>query len=307
MDLYYHASAANSRWLFVSGGLTIVDLREHSATLAPVERIFAAPLGDQDVLGAWTDVGALPHVARHHAMAIVGDRLYVVGGEPKRVAGQPDTAVAGVWSASIDGAGRIGGFRDETSLPAPRTWHSVLVYDSQLIVAGGALHAGLFTTGTDQLWISEVATDGSLGSFRSVAAPEPLFFDGGSVIVGERLYVVGESGEIYSTTAASIETWRHEHQAPRWTDSVSGALDVNTAVRAVGLDDILVYILRGGRTTSAPLDSEGRVGRFRAAARLAGPGGGSSVAVANRRAYVSGGSSAFGIARIAAVSSTARH
>jgi hypothetical protein len=307
-DLYYHASATSSRWLFVSGGLTIVHLDAGSATLAEVDRIFAAPLDDRGALGAWTDVGALPNVVTNHAMAVVGDRLYVVGGEPKRIGANSDSASAGVLSAPIDDTGHLGTFRDETSLPGPRAWHTVLVNKSQLIVVGGTLDAQSFTLGTDQIWIANVQADGSLGPFRVITAPQPLFYDGGSAIVGKRLYVVTESGEIYSTRAASIGRWRREQQRPRWTDSVAGALDDNTAIRAIGFGDILMYVLRGGRTTSAPVDSNGRLGRFRAAARLTGFGSGFSVAaVDDRRAYVSGGFSEFGIARINAVSSTARH
>jgi len=305
-DLYYHASAANIRCLFVSGGLTVVDAQD--GTLAEVDRVFAAPIDIRGVVGVWADVGALPHVVTNHAMAIVRDRLYVVGGEPKRVGGQPDSASAAVASAPVDDTCHLGTFRDETSLPAPRAWHSVLVNKSQLIVVGGTLDAESFLTGTDQIWISDIESDGTLAPFRTITAPQPLFFNGGSAIASRRLYVVTESGEIHSIPAASGGRWRREQEAPRWNDTVDGTLDDNTPVRAIGFGDILVYILRGGRTTSAPLDSKGRVGRFRAAARFVGPGSGFSVAVGgDGRAYVSGGFAAFGIARISAVSSTVRH
>ncbi len=120
IDLYYHAAAAGSGRVFVSGGLTIDRVWSGSgASLKAVDQVLGATLDGGGRVTAWTAVGTLPAPLYFHAMAVAAGRLYVSGGGQR-------TLDASVRSAEILPDGTLGPWRAEAPMPTGRGWHRLL-------------------------------------------------------------------------------------------------------------------------------------------------------------------------------------
>ncbi len=285
VDLYYHASTAGAGHLFVSGGLRFRD----SSSLDRVSAVYASKISAGGRLSPWRQVGQLPELLVLHAMIVVENRLYVIGGEPEYTEAKPEMFSRRVWSAPIHDGGQLGSFRAEAPMPHGRRWHTALAYGRRIIVAGGEAE-GTSLTGLNELLVADVTEEGRVEGFSTIRVPEPLHYDGGSAVSQGRFYAVSAEGALFSIEVAALEAaqWRRESHVPRW-----GALDnrPRSTVRAAAFADALVFILNTGIAASAPLDDQGRVGEFRAAQRiLSGLSGGFSLATApNDRIYVAGG------------------
>lgn len=111
----------------------------------------------------------LPVPTRMHGSAVMGNRLYVIGGYSPS-----DGWTKSVWSAGINDAGSLRAWKREASLPASRAYigGSTEVVGNRIYVCGGTTAAGPWTnqseivqtTGT--LWTS-VLPDGSLAPWQA--------------------------------------------------------------------------------------------------------------------------------------------
>ncbi|MBI2362286.1 MAG: hypothetical protein HYV15_02740, partial [Elusimicrobia bacterium] len=106
--------------LYLLGGSTGVPPRT-----AAVHSIAVRPGGFD---GEFRDEEPMPAAAQHNGAAVVGGRLYSAGG----ITGDPGAASADVFSAAIDGEGRLRGWRRELRrLPAPRIPGPMPVWDGR--------------------------------------------------------------------------------------------------------------------------------------------------------------------------------
>jgi hypothetical protein len=75
----------------------------------------------------------LPAAIFGHAVAVVGDHLYVTGGLDASM-----TARSEVYALEVRGGGAVGGAWEPVApLPAPRFGHGMTVAGDALVVAGG--------------------------------------------------------------------------------------------------------------------------------------------------------------------------
>jgi hypothetical protein len=256
--------------------------------------VFVARVRGGQVEG-WTLGGKLPRALYHPAFAVARGRLYVAGG-------QDGEFVVDVISASIGSDGQLGTWRQEAALPAPRSWHRLLVAGDRLVVAGGGVDWRWFTDGTKRVWHATLGQDGVLAPWQEVESPLPTFFEGGAGVAAGRLYLLGEDGILRSAPLPALGPWRVEET---WTSDLPHAN--SGPVHLYGSCGALVALLRGGNTQSASLDATGKVSGWRVGSRFYGTATGFASAATDEALFALGGTgSTFPIARNPAVFSTQR-
>ena len=152
-----------------------------------------------------------------HGMAVAGGRIYVAGGKTDNVPG------ALVWSAPLAADGSMGDWRAEAPLPTQRTWHLLFADGDLLVVAGGAVDARFFSTGTDWIWTARLGAGGAVGAWTEALAPVPVFYDGGGGVAAGRLYVLGEDGLLHSAPLPALTPWRSERSWHIYKSPLAGS------------------------------------------------------------------------------------
>lgn len=300
-DLYYHAAAADDRHLFISGGLKAIERGPNgSATLEKMDVVSVADL--DPVTGAvsgFRQAGTLAGPTVHHAMAVLGDRLYVAGGEAR----EGRAFAADVVSYPINADGTLGALRAEPKLPLPRGYHGLFVDAARrrLIVAGGSSDALYFTQGSRAVVFADVdaAGGGVVGPWASIDAPFGESYSGDVGVAGGTLFFFDtgtyndrSSRALYGIRLSSVEAGAPASAFVRntaWPFDPS-ALSASETVGLAGTCDAFVLVGDHGRVATAPVDGRGHVGAFAAAARFEGNQGGWAIASSpSGRVYVTGG------------------
>jgi len=119
-------------------------------------------------------VGRLPIPLMMHGSAVVGNRLYTIGGNKQRDGWTDD-----VHSAEILADGKVGGFRKEASLPELRAYLSngvEVVNGSIYVISGSVAKAGntqeaQLERAVSLLW-ARVEADGSIKEWKRAPLPE---------------------------------------------------------------------------------------------------------------------------------------
>ncbi len=306
VELYYHAAAASDRHLFVSGGLNVTERSKNGSSSArTIDAVFVASLDTQGAVSGWRQAGKLAAPILNHAMAIVGDRLYVAGGQ-NHTTGAPSFTDA-VVSYPIAADGSLGAARDEARLPHKRGGH-VLLADTgragtragRLIVASGGVDASFFSDGTTEIAFADVAPDGAVTAWSTADAPAALYYDRGAGLVAGTLYgfVSGDYNDrstraLYGIRLRDLTSGTPSSafvQNAAWSFDPAALSAVNEHVRLSGSCGALVLIGEGGATATAPVDAAAHVGSFHATARFFGAVGNEATATSPAGSiYVTGG------------------
>jgi hypothetical protein len=186
----------------------------------------------------------------------------------------------------------------------------VLLTDgASLVVAAGSQSSAYFTDGTTEIWTAALGADGVVSSWATAAAPVAVHYDGGAVLAGGVLYVVGEQGGVWWKPLATLSdgaAWSHA------TEPLGAHVDFASSgqhtIRAAPLCDLLLFLVPGGRAATVERGADGSLGAWHVASRIYGPGTGFAIAeTPTGRVFVSGGASGYTpIARITGVWSTVR-
>jgi hypothetical protein len=180
-------SAVVGRWLYVLGG-------RMSSAFDDVER---AAISDDGSLSSFAKVdGVVMKSARvRHSSVVVGDWLYLIGGESNF---NPETT-ASVERASILADGSLSTFdvvSTSTWLVNSREWHASTVVGSSVYALGGVSdgYLGVPFVLRDTVERASFSGDGSLSGFAIVAGA--TLGDGGryrftSIVIGNRLCTLG--------------------------------------------------------------------------------------------------------------------
>lgn len=191
-----HTATVIGRWLYVIGG------HDASGTLASIER---APIGPNGELGAFEALAtALPAARKGHAVQVLGNALFVIGGADAAAA-----STATVYKATLGADGALGAFAAGSPLSAARAGFASFLLGDALYVVGGA---GAGPLATVEKAACNLAA-GTLGPFAAVAGLNlgTARKDVAGAVVGAKAYVVGghngtgslDSLEIYTTNASS--------------------------------------------------------------------------------------------------------
>ncbi len=170
--------ATNNRFVILSGG--------QDSTLRKRTEIFAARVGGDGTLGAWTPAGNLPGPRFHHASLVEGRFLYVIGGLERSV------SVATVLRGTIGNDGSITRWDSLPALPRPRSHQSMFVHNRAIYMVGGldGNPAGANTPLSDVLR-AEINRDGSLGAWEEVGKMDNAYATHATAVYGGAVWLFG--------------------------------------------------------------------------------------------------------------------
>jgi hypothetical protein len=185
------AAVVTGKYLYVIGGIHVPEIGPRRF-LSDVER---APLSADGSLGQFTPVPGLTVPRASHAAVVVGENLYVIGGE------SDSGSLNSVEHARITSDGTL-----EPFTPAPgallsraRTGHTTAVDGNHLYVIGGA--GGSYLDTIERANISE---EGAVGPFSPIPNTLTLARAGHTTaILGKYMYTIG--GENGAGALSSIE------------------------------------------------------------------------------------------------------
>jgi hypothetical protein len=265
--------------------------------LNSVERATINPLGSLDMFTTLS--GSALITARHsHAVATIGEWLYVLGGYKND--GVIGYSVLTVERAHIDDDGSLGPFEmQQGPLVYGRLSHSVEVIGNRLYVLGG---------GPSQVELSEIDDRGDLGRFTLASDINVLpgftdnmeRFGSASVVVGDSLYLVG--GGLFDTdTQQPAGALAIVHRASISGDGTLGPFTLASSVlvsarsyasyAVIGKSLCVFGGFESNTTECASGDNISSLERFeqRSDATLSTRLAGAAVAFAGTRVYLLGG------------------
>jgi N-acetylneuraminic acid mutarotase/phosphoribosylformylglycinamidine (FGAM) synthase PurS component len=237
------ASASMAGRIYVSGGL-------NEANVFLDDVLFTWVSGDS--LHGWVETAPLPDSVRDHRMVVVGDRLYVLGGNEGAV-GTVENPIARevhdqVYFASPSWDGTIAQWEQTLSLPKALWGQGAAVKDNRIYVVGGSNDVVIEGTPSDAVYSGLVDSEtGHVVRWDTLTSlPEPLGVPS-VVIHGDHIYVVGGVREGPSPGNASATVyvnqilpdgslagaWTTDRQLPepRWD---TGVVVVNSVLYVVG-------------------------------------------------------------------------
>ncbi len=206
---YDFGAAIQAGAIYIAGGFG-----RAGANRTELDDVQFAVLQPDGSLGSWTSTTSLPEPRGDHSSFAYAGRLYVAGG----VTDWTETRLDSVISAPVLATGQLGNWVSEASLPFPRRSGTVSVYGNHVYLVGGTHDDGT----TNQVFKSEFADDGSLGTWTTSA---PMLYGHDSpvaVVTNGRLYVLGGSlkggqgSAEYATIAGdgSLGPWNDAPSAP---------------------------------------------------------------------------------------------
>jgi N-acetylneuraminic acid mutarotase len=226
-----HTSALIGNAVYVIGGT-----RSDGTKLGSIERAIIESDGS---LGTFTSVDAILALPRSgHTTELVGNALYVIGGDPG--GGSPSGSVE---RATVGGDGTLGAFMPAgTALVSPRSGHRSVILGSAMYVFGGSTSGGV----TREIERAPINASGSLGGF-AVAPGTALSIPRTSqstATVGNMLYTIGGRG-----TGSAVQS----------TERAS--LNADSAIDSFVTSQVALVLPRGHHTTTVIRDAIYVIGR----------------------------------------------
>jgi hypothetical protein len=192
--------AQPANYIYTIGGADTLNVATTS--------VYRATVDQTGSLGAWSAMTALPE-GRAYAAVVAATALtaaldttttaaylYVLGGTDPQ-----GGTVSNVDFAHVDLTGKVGQWQAGNPLPAPLRGASAAIFRGFLYIAGGA-------DGTDlaarTAYRAQIAADGSLGPWQSIADLPLPAAHAGLVNFGPYLYVVGGETGTNAAVSASV-------------------------------------------------------------------------------------------------------
>lgn len=160
-----------------------------------------AKVQDDGTLGAWEEIEPIPDAVGGHAVAVVGNRVIVIGGRDRTLANLPD-----VYVGTIGDDGRIDAWEEARTMPGGR-FHSVAVVDGRWLYVVGGIEED---DAIDTVLRAELKDDGTLGEWTQAATlPAPRSHHAAVVHDGS-LYVLGglDGDPMRGTEETHGDVWR---------------------------------------------------------------------------------------------------
>lgn len=189
----FAATSARGTHLYVLGGVED-RARFHDES-------WMASVGADGSLGAWTEIAPIPDAVGGHTVALVGNRVYVVGGRDRTLANLPD-----VYVGQIGDDGTIASWEGVRTLPGGRFHSAAVVNGRWIYVVGGIEDADAI----DTILRAELLDDGSLGPWETAGKlPAPRSHHAAVAHDGS-LYVLGglDGDPMRGTDTSHADVWR---------------------------------------------------------------------------------------------------
>ena len=166
-------SRGNNAWLWVAGG------NDYKRTMSDT---WVAPISQDGTIGVWTSGPKLPGQRAGMGYAANDRFVFISGGKDSA-----QKTVGDVFSARINGDGKLGEWKSAGTIPGPRFHHATLV-DGQFLYVVGGLEAAV---SVPVVLRGRLAADGTISQWDSLA-PLPRPRSHQSMFVHDRyLYLVG--------------------------------------------------------------------------------------------------------------------
>ncbi|MEL7316596.1 MAG: 4-oxalocrotonate tautomerase [Cyanobacteria bacterium J06559_3] len=197
--LQHHAVITHNNAIYVLGGDN--GFWEGSTVSDRVLRAVPTPEGD---ITEWEEVGQLPIPLTVHAVTIIDDQLYVMGGSPTFRPGL--TFEDTVFTATLADNGEVEAFEPLTAFPTKIGWLTAVAVDQRIVALSGKTQFRP-TQLTETVWVAETQADRSLSPFEPVSAIVPRQRHT-TVLVDRTLVVIAGGGDqqvLTSVEAADID------------------------------------------------------------------------------------------------------
>lgn len=224
-----------NNFIYIFGGRTTGN--------TAVSTIYRATVDADGELSTFTLIGNLPTVLAAFSACVIGNRLYIIGGNT----GSTTISVTRWTSIFSDGSLSLS-WTTGPSLPATREAFAIFIFDNVLIVAGG--NSG--TTAQNTVNYSNVNLDNSINSFvaRTPNIPASNRWSG-YLTTKNNVYIIG------GNTTADLNTvitgiFNSSTQTVTWSTSNAQTLSnlpVATSEASIVVGNNYVYCI-GGRVSS---------------------------------------------------------
>lgn len=154
--------------------------------------VYYSEIDSNGDFGIWVAGPSLPVDIADHSVAVIKNRVYVIGGLSSGV----DSAYC--WVGTLDAKGAIVGWSAGESLPETNRLSSVVVVRNRVYVLGG-LVAGSPST---KVYGSAIAADGSLSGWEIYGDLPSSFYAGTALLTSKGVYIIGG----YRSGVASTRT-----------------------------------------------------------------------------------------------------
>ena len=182
-----HASVIRNNFLYIIGG--------NEFPYSPKTTVFMTHLLPDGTLDTWNSLPGLPQPLMGHSAVVVGDFIYVLGGQDGSM-----NRKATVYMARIDYAtGGISPWETTTSLPTGLALSGAIAWKDRIYLVGGIDGTG---TIRQSVFYSTVSTNGSLGPWQVAdVLPQGLITAGVSVKSG-LIFVTGGMNTSFTTNSS---------------------------------------------------------------------------------------------------------
>jgi outer membrane protein assembly factor BamB len=182
------AATAYNGFVYVVGG--------HTATNGAGEStVYAAPIGSNGALGAWTTLQPMPQARWDLGIAIAGGYLWALGGYNSSA-----IATATVYRAAVNSDGTIGSWAVMTPLPSGLGEFTVTYAQNYLFAAGGKVGAsGALST----IFDAPVAGPWLMLNTYSITAGSTVHVSGTGYASGETVNISFNGAQVATATADS--------------------------------------------------------------------------------------------------------
>ncbi|MGF1537696.1 MAG: Kelch repeat-containing protein [Elainellaceae cyanobacterium] len=199
LRLQHHAAIAHGGALYVLGGDN--GFWDESTVSDRIFRAMPDATGD---ITTWEDVGQLPAPLTIHAVTMVDDQVYVMGGSNTFRPGT--TLVDTVFTAQIASDGTFGAFETLAPFPTPIGWMTATAVGRHIIAISGKTQFSP-TQLTETVWRAAVGEDAQLSPFEAVSTTVPRERHA-TVRVNQTLVAIaggGTDGVLSRVDAATID------------------------------------------------------------------------------------------------------
>lgn len=246
------SAVAAKGYVYAFGGYS------NSGFMSSIER---SPVQVDGSLGAWENYGSLNSNLAHSGAIVIGDYVYLVGGQPYDY-GDLRT----IYKAKINTDGSLGNWATESNqLNTARTDMGLVHINGYLYAIGGASNGGRLKT----VEYAKVNSDGSLGSWQYSNSMNIERWKTSAVACNGYLYAIGGLSS-YSGYVASIEKAQINSDGTLGSWSYTGDSIINPDAMDVKTIGNKLYVVggaaNGGNGTSivqsAQINSDGTLGTW---------------------------------------------
>jgi hypothetical protein len=147
----------------------------------PSSTVYTAPINTDGTLGAWSTGTALPAVTHAAQIAVVKDRVHLLGGIVNNVAS------SSVHTSIVNADGTLGSWTVSPSLPAAVSHSHTFVTRNRVYLLGGGLGPAV----TNLVYTAPVNADGSLGAWSAGTALPGGCSNGHLIVTENKIHLLG--------------------------------------------------------------------------------------------------------------------